>query len=227
MADYIDTNILCEAYLHIGKDLGSIPEKRLKEIEIYLKDFTSERARLFLYEGTDTEIEFIDGSIKSYVKILGTVSALYAGIANYPSFREGIKFIYADAKRFSEYITSEVLFKLNSKSTDILRIEARVGVIGSIYKIVNKLERLQNMFGDSDISRTNNLFLEIMDDIRNLNEVIQNKQDKKLLKTGFLDMSRGIPEKPRQPEKRKHPMSDAILYIRRRKRLIEFIDRLT
>jgi len=90
MADYIDKNILCQAYVHIRLP-GPTSEEKLAAIKQQLTEFAAVRARFFIYPEIDVDIEFKEGSLKSYITILG---AIYAAICNYGSFRSGVDALY-------------------------------------------------------------------------------------------------------------------------------------
>lgn len=181
MADYIKKDILCQAYIHIDKDLKKISDRDLERIKANLVAYISQRAEHFLYPETEVEIQVDDGSIKSKMSVLGTIAALYAGIANYGSFREGVKLIYSDVKHLSEMIISESMYSFDARSDRTIRIEARVGIIGSLNKIVRKLEFLEVHSGDMSMDKVIETIASVHSDIDKLVRVINNEDEKILL----------------------------------------------
>lgn len=132
MADYINKNIICQAYVHV--DPEDVSEELLVDLRSHLENFVKSRSEFFLFPNPEVSIELKEGSIKIYATILGTFGALYGAVANYPSFREGVGLIYEDTKRLSEYIASESIFTTKARHNQVIRVEARTGVIGSIKK---------------------------------------------------------------------------------------------
>ncbi|WP_447891506.1 hypothetical protein [Pseudomonas atacamensis] len=147
MADYINKSIICQAYLHIDPVPENLDEAALKA---ELETFLGVRAEFFLYKDVGTEVELKEGSLKIYLTILGT---LYAGIAQYPDFRQGVELFAADSKRVSDYAVSESLFLTKSRHDCVLRTEARTGVCGTLKKIVDEIDFIKRESGVADPSR--------------------------------------------------------------------------
>lgn len=147
MADYINKSIICQAYLHIDPAPEDISDDELKEA---LEAFLGVRAEFFLYKEVGTDVELKEGSLKIYLTIMGT---LYAGISQYPSFRQGIDMFATDAKRVSEYAISESLFLTKSRHDCILRTEARTGVCGTLKKIADEIDGIRRNSGEVDPSK--------------------------------------------------------------------------
>ena len=147
MADYIDKSIICQAYLHIDPVPEDLDEEALKAD---LLNFLGVRAEFFLYKDVGTEVELKEGSLKIYLTILGS---LYAGISQYPGFRDGIDKLASDAKRVSEYAVSESLFLTKSRHDCVLRTEARTGVCGTLKKIADEIDHIKQESGTADPSR--------------------------------------------------------------------------
>ncbi|WP_144934708.1 hypothetical protein [Pseudomonas alabamensis] len=147
MADYINKSIICQAYLHIDPAPEGITDA---ELTAALQNFLGARAEFFLYKNVGTNVELKEGSLKIYLTILGS---LYAGISQYPSFRDGIDKLAIDAKRVSEYAISESLFLTKSRHDCVLRTEARTGVCGTLKKIADEMDSIKANSGQVDPSR--------------------------------------------------------------------------
>jgi hypothetical protein len=120
MADYIDKNILLQAYVHIEVP-GNLTSRRLEELRTELTRFAEARGRFFIYPEVEVELEFKEGTLKSYLTIAGM---LYAAIAAYGSFRSGVDYLYTDIKRLSDTLVAESLFVTKAKHNHIIRTES-------------------------------------------------------------------------------------------------------
>lgn len=140
VADYIDKNILCEAYVHVELP-ETVTREELDKIKEQLRLFTEARAKFFVYPEVDVEVEFREGSLKSYLTIAG---AIYIAIGNYGDFRSGIDILYTDIKRLADTLVSETLFMTRARHHSIKRTEARTGVIGSLKVLVDDLATLES-----------------------------------------------------------------------------------
>jgi len=154
VADYINKNILCQAYLHFETDEDSAEHRRayLK----YLQSFADQRAKFFLYPDVELESKSKPGTITAYISILGTIKALhaaalvtllYTGVTGYPKFRAGVVAIYDDVKRLAEVLISEGLFSAKTRRPQIIRLEARTGVIGTLRNIVADADAIKAQNG--------------------------------------------------------------------------------
>lgn len=174
MADYIKSNILSQSYVHVEPEwLNSVSdsEKRKAIVEIHNKvsSFSEERIRFFLDDDVHIEIKFEDGSIRAWVTTYGPVLLLIGStITNYSSFRESIKHLVSDSQRVADIINAEVLFQSKSRSKkEVLRVESRKGVIGSIDRINNKIDAIEGRLKRGDCSPTL-----INEDLLDLNKLI-------------------------------------------------------
>jgi len=210
MADYINNNILCQAYVHVEPDC--ITDELVNNLKLHLNEFVKSRAEFFLYPNADIDIELKDGSIKVYATILGTVSMLFAGVSQYPEFREGAILMYEDVKRLSDYIATESIFSTRAKHNQVIRIEARTGVIGSIKKIVNLLDLVRSnngvVFADTLASRLN----QAATDTQKLLGNLKSKEDEILIKTGINQIINELPRNPKAPKRRTNSKEQIELY---------------
>lgn len=105
MANYINKNILLEAYLHLEPDAEVWG--RLDTIKGQMSSFLMTRSQFFLSPDVEVDVEFKDGSLKKYLTVLGCV---YVFLHQYSDFREGVKLFANDTKRLAESVISESLF---------------------------------------------------------------------------------------------------------------------
>lgn len=62
MANYINKDILCQAYIHI--DPVPLDGSELDQFQIILDEFLSSRGKFFIYDEVDSEVALKDGSLK-------------------------------------------------------------------------------------------------------------------------------------------------------------------
>lgn len=87
-------------------------------------------------------IEYDEGSLKTRIIIWGT--SIYMGIANYGSFKTGVRELIIDSKNFSEMVIRKIDDDPFIAHNDIIRSEKRTGLPGRIqdlYMKINKLEK--------------------------------------------------------------------------------------
>ncbi|MGY0146065.1 hypothetical protein [Edwardsiella tarda] len=196
MADYINSNILCESYVHVEpewlKQVNVVIRKdRLSLIRSSIEDFADKRIKFFLSDDVVIEISFIDGSIKAKITAYGPIILLIGtAILNYSSFRESVKQLSSDMYRASSMLSSEVLFQTNSRNkSEILRIEARRGIVGSIERINNKIDSIDSQLDGKEVSptRINSDLLDLNDMILKLLSNLKNAEDKKIVALALSD----------------------------------------
>jgi len=221
VADYINKNILSQAYIHVEPQTLDL-ENEFEEFKIYIEDFVKTRTSFYLGNDATTKIEFEEGSLIARITVIGTL--LGTGICNYSDFREGLKYIYQDSKRLAEYIVSEVQFNTGAKNQDVIRLEARTGIIGSLNKIYLQLENIKSSAergtsSDELIEKIN----KAQSDLEELLINLKNDEDIKLIKNGLIEAAKNIPQKPNPPKDRINSHESIIFYQRRRNQLINLL----
>lgn len=200
MADYINKNILSQAYIHVEPTGLKTPEQ-LDQFKSHITEFARSRSNFYLNPEVSIEIEFEEGSLKSRITILGTLALLIQGVSNYPDFREGVGLIYSDSKRLAEYIVSEAQFHARSKHADVIRLEARTGVIGSLHKVILQLEQIKRGASGGMLARDIAPKIDkAQEEIEMLIENLQSEEDSDLVSHGLLDLVKEIPENPKPPK---------------------------
>ncbi|WP_099062505.1 hypothetical protein [Serratia sp. BW106] len=207
MANYIDSNILSQSYVHVEPTwLTSVTneqkEAELQRIKDNITEYAQKRLKFFLYDNVDIEVEFEDGSIKAKITAYGKVCVLLSAltpaghvVANYPQYREGVKAIISDVHKIGNVVNSEVLFQTRSRSKDeIIRVEARKGIVGSLEKIHNKMTSIENK-----LIRKDNSSIAIYSDILDLNKYIseldanlKDKQDRDSISKSLHEGVKGL-----------------------------------
>ncbi|MDU1145232.1 hypothetical protein [Aeromonas rivipollensis] len=219
MADYINKNILSQAYIHIESEVVK-NEQQLEEFKQLITEFARSRVDFFLSPDAPIEVDFEEGSLIARITILGTIGLLFQGIANYKDFREGIQLIYSDAKRVTDYIISEGVFSAGSRQQNVIRLEARVGIIGSIQKVINQLEGIKSDANGRKLAT--DLVEKLIESNKDIEKLISNlaaESDVELVKKGFLEIVDEMPEEPQPPKNKINEVAAANSYRNQKKKL--------
>jgi hypothetical protein len=217
VADYIKKNILSQAYVHV-EPTAFETEEDLESFKTNLTQFTKSRVEFFLSPELPVEIEFEDGSLIARVTVMGTIGLLLTGISNYKNFREGIQLIYSDSKRLTEYIISETTFQSGARQQNVIRLEARVGIIGSIQKVINQLESIKRgANGSMMASDVSKKIDEASKELRKLFQNINDENDKELVRAGLESIAEEIPDTPKAPKDKVNSEQAILLFSRKRK----------
>lgn len=195
MADYINSNILSQSYVHVEPEwLKKLSDKDkttiIAEIERKVTSFSEERIKFFLDDGVGIEITFKEGSIKAWVTTYGPVLLLLGStVTNYSSFRESIGHLVSDVRQVATIVNSEVVFQSKSSKKEILRVESRKGIIGSIKRINDQIDGISGRLkrGDCSTSLINEEFLNLHGLILELFSNIQDQKDKKHIAAALHD----------------------------------------
>jgi hypothetical protein len=222
VADYIDRNILCQAYIHV--EIDHLNPQQVDDLKRHLKTFVESRGRFFLYEDVSTDVEFKEGSLKIYGTVVG---ALYIAISQYGSFRSGVDYLATDTKRLAECIASESLFLTKSRHDKTIRVEARVGIAGSLKNAVDKLDRIRGELADVSLNQTNRRIAELESDIGKLMDNLNDPSDPPYvagelctLITQWLPLHPPPPSDPKKPKPTKEVIA---AYQRARSELAESV----
>lgn len=224
MADYIDKNILCQAYIHIEPE--NLSESQYSTYLEHLRVFAIARTRFFLYQEAEIQVEYKEGSLKAYITVFGTLTGLYAGIAQYPDFKAGAVAIYEDSKRLSEYLVSEGLFSAGAKHDQVLRVEARTGIVGSLRGVVADLDYIQRLNGTADQKTIADRMARVRADVQALTDNLHTEEDVKLVRVGLLEMSGGLPSAPSPGPGRKNSESVVAMYREEKAKLRNHLNAL-
>jgi hypothetical protein len=209
MADYIDKNILCQAYVHVELPEG-ITDEQLEEIKRHLVQFANLRGKFFVYQDVLVDVEFREGSLKAYVTVAG---AIYLAIAGYGSFRTGIDYLYTDVKRLADSMVAEGLFMTKAKHEAIRRTEARTGVVGSLKILVDDMNVLEASLGQISVEEAARRIKKIKDDADVLLVNVRSDEDVANIQAELGDFADKLPERcPHPPEQRPDSLAIVTYY---------------
>jgi len=191
MARYINSNILFQAYVHIDAPFEKIQEN--DSIKEDLDEFISDRARHFLYPEVDVDLEFKEGSIKTYATVRGTLRKCLRD--NYEDFVSEIEHLYWFAKRLSDASNMEVAFLTGAFLGSIERTEARPGIIGQTKRIIDGILSIVNIDNDKKASATVRRFRVTKIDFESLLKNLVDDEDKVLVKKEIALLLKTLPKK--------------------------------
>jgi di/tripeptidase len=151
MTNYINEEILCEAYTKLDIDIYHDKQK-LANLENNLKAFFSERAKFYLGEDVKIKIEFEEGSLITKLKVVGGATALLASaVGAYGSFRDGVFRISEDATTLAQSANLEVIFRTKTAYCDRIDSERRKGVFGRVDELIRKLDSVNEKVANSKL----------------------------------------------------------------------------
>jgi hypothetical protein len=129
-----------ETYIKFDFEFNDRNKELIKKAYLQQVGFTSSEL-LRNRELFKISIEYDKGSLKTRIVIWGT--AICMGVANYGSFRAGIREIVNHVKTFSEYVISNIDNDPDIAPNNIIRTERRTGIPGRIQELYNRIDKLE------------------------------------------------------------------------------------
>lgn len=137
MARNIELYKIGETYIKF--DLEFSVHNRKNVTEVYLSQVRSISSEYLKNEvGYKISIEYDKGSLKTRIIVWST--AIYLGIANYGSFRAGIREIINDNRQFSQAIISRIDDSPAIDGDDIIRSEKRSALPGRLQELYRRID---------------------------------------------------------------------------------------
>lgn len=154
MTNYINTEILCEAYSKLDIDIFH-DKKKLKALEQQLVTFFEERAKFSFGNDVRVEVEFEEGSLITKLKVIGgAVAVLAAAVSSYGSFREGVTQIASDATMLAQSANYEVIFRTKTAYCNRMDAERRKGIFGRVQVLLDSLDNVQQELAEDEIPKS-------------------------------------------------------------------------
>jgi hypothetical protein len=176
MADYIDRQILFQAYVHV--DPSSFGIEDTESLRRAIRDFIQRRAEFFIGIDVETEILFEDGSLKIKASLYTSIAAaIINAISIYGGFRSGVDYLASDGKALSNATVLECLFQTKSHHNETIHTEARIGVIGQIKRVNNSIVRIQHDISTVDPELSLTRMDRLSNEIRRLRININDQED--------------------------------------------------
>lgn len=174
---------LAECYIHFAPHNA---DARLAKYQRYFVAVGKKSAKKIYGPRVLCTVTVSEGSIKAWVKVGG---ALYAFLATYGTFRQGIDYLANDARKFSGIVAASARQDLKLQKSEIIRIEHRLGIPGKIQRLVKEHALLMKMSHNSE--DYNRLKSEFTRHLSGVTREIDEPQDIELLIRTFHE---GLPD---------------------------------
>lgn len=207
MANYIDKEIICEAYVHLDIDTNLTAVDILR-VKTHVKRYFDERVKFLLGESVETTVDSAEGSLKLTLTAYAGIAALVGVVGavdsvDFPAFSTTIKGTYEDSRMLAEATNLEAIFATRTPSCDRLHAEARTGLVGKTAKLVTALETLavqaQQAYAPStktEVLRIDQLgqsVLKLDSEARKILAKVQSDQDRYCLAAGLYAAFKQLP----------------------------------
>lgn len=179
-----------ETYLKFDFEYNKSNQDRVKEAYLSQIDQISSEI-LKDKEFFKISIEYDQGSLKTKIVIWGT--AIYLGIANYGSFRAGVREIINDVNTFSDFVIKRIGDGPSINQNDIIRTERRTGLTGRIQELYNKIDRLERNINNLSNNQIQSELQQIKQEISNLIAVLPNQDSQEFLNDLGHDYNQNLP----------------------------------
>lgn len=185
-----------ETYIKFNIDYSESNRYLIKEI--YLKE-VKELANNYLKhkELFKISIEYDKGSLKTRIVIWGT--AMYLGIANYGSFRAGVRELINDSRFFSEFVIERYDRNPNIQPDNIIRTEKRNGLPGRVQEVYHRIDKLERNINELSNNQIQAELQEIKQEVSNIYAVLPNQDAQEFLNDLGQNYTQGLPN----PDNRK------------------------
>lgn len=151
MANYINAEILCEAYSHLEIDLFD-DKVALEKLRADLLVFFTERAKFLLGDDVEVRVDFEKGSLKTILTVLGSAAlVINATVSGYGSFRQGIDQLAKDSTLLAQSANLEVIFRTKTEYCNRVNVEKRKGVFGRIDEFIREMDGIKRKISDSSL----------------------------------------------------------------------------
>ncbi len=178
-----------ETYLKFDFEYNKLNQDRVKEAYLSQIDQVSSEI-LKDKEFFKISIEYDQGSLKTKIVIWGTA---ILGIANYGSFRAGVREIINDVNTFSDFVIKRIGDGPSINQNDIIRTERRTGLIGRIQELYNKIDRLERNINNLSNNQIQSELQQIKQEISNLIAVLPNQDSQEFLNDLGHDYNQNLP----------------------------------
>lgn len=178
MANYINAEILSEAYSHLEIELFDDKEA-LERLKQSVSAFISERAKFLFGDEVEVVIEFEEGSLRTKVKVIGknVVAFIVAASVTYGGFRQAMEYMAKDATLLAESANLELIFRTKAAHCDRVAIEKRRGIFGRADELLRELDLVNRLIRETELPTSARYLKEFNDHVVRLN-LWQKKADK-------------------------------------------------
>jgi hypothetical protein len=188
MANYINKTILSESYSHI--DVVELSSAEKSEFEVGIRAYQAPRAKRMLGVDIEPVVRTEDGSLKVYLTVYGS---LKDALGEFTDFRQALQLLYASSRMVAEACNLESLFLAQATKKQLIRSEARTGVVKATKDLYDQLKYL-----NETTERFSHKNLSLMaDDLAKktvqLNKNLTEAQDQQLVWRKLLPMYNRLP----------------------------------
>lgn len=190
MANYINKTILSESYAHIGSVHLSPEDKQ--EFEMDIKAYQAPRAKRMLGLDIEPVVRTEDGSLKVYLTVYGSLSD---ALGDFDDFREALQLLYTSSKMVAEACNLESLFLAEASKKQLIRSEARTGVIKATRDLLDSTLYLNETNEKFTQKRLNAIIADLEKRAINLNKNLTEPQDRVLVWSQLIPQFKAIPSR--------------------------------
>lgn len=163
-----------------------ITEAYLSEVGIISRQYLKNEIRYKI------SIEYDKGSLKTRIVVWS--AAIYMGIANYGSFRAGIRELINDNRQFSQAVINRIDNGPTIDGEDIIRSEKRSALPGRLQELYRRIDSYErNLDQLSNVAQHNEL-AEIKKEIASLIELLSHQDTQAFLQDLGNTYNQNLPE---------------------------------
>lgn len=188
MANYINKTILSESYAHIDRVELSPQDKA--DFEMQIKAYQAPRAKRMLGLDIDPVVRTEDGSLKVYLTVYGSLSD---ALGDFDDFREALQLLYTSSKMVAEACNLESLFLADATKKQLIRSEARTGVIKATRDLLDSGSYLNRTAEKYPQKRLHAIVDELSKRVVVLNKNLTEPQDRALVWNQLLPIFKNLP----------------------------------
>lgn len=130
MANYVKKTIISESYAHI--EVVELTEAEKIDFEVSIKAYQAPRAKRMLGLDVEPVVRTEDGSLKVYLTVFGSVAE---ALGDFDDFRAALTGLYQSSRMVADACNLESLFLSGASKRNLIRAEARTGVVKQIRDI--------------------------------------------------------------------------------------------
>lgn len=183
MADYVRKTILSQGYAHI-ESVHLTPEEK-KAFEVGIAAYQKPRAQILLGADIIPEVKTKDGSLIVYSTVYGSLAD---ALGNVEDFQKSLAMLYGSSKMLADACILESLFFSKGKKKDLIRAEARTGVIKSSKDLFDRVTSLCEAKQQESHKRLGDILTDIEKKSLFLNQQLTYARDRKLVWGNFLPL---------------------------------------
>jgi hypothetical protein len=189
---------LAQTYIHLNP--FEIDEVKINRFMSELEGFGKQAALELYSRPIDLDIRIEEGSLKAWITVMGSIGAIYHGIAVYPDFKAGMETLVEDARTYGTLLLDKFIPTSGAAPEQIYRTERRSMTPGKIHRVIVRLEDLQQHLPQLSKEEASRRLDAIKGDLLRLQYDLDNNEISAMLNALPRD---GLPALPATPEQLK------------------------